>query len=124
MTSSSCPRAIPSFVAPTSGTSYSSVCNANPVHSSLLWQAFGVRRANRVYTIWAYSGAARPAAMAICRYNRRRSRKWSSRAAAQLTSRRPYFNLDAGCSIAVSAHIKYQYRRQPHPRPSPLCAQA
>ena len=46
----------PSFVAPTSGT-LASVCNANPVQTICYGKPWS-SQANRVYSIWAYSGAA------------------------------------------------------------------
>ena len=73
---------------------------------------------NRVYTIWAYR-APRPAAMQPAGAQGGGA---DAAAAARPTSPKPYFNLDAGCSIAVSAHIESNTGGDP--TPSPLCAQA
>ena len=110
----------PSFVAPTSGT-LASVCNANPVQTICYGKPWS-SQANRVYTIWAYSGAASggdgnpPPALKEVELTGGGGPSCPNDLSA------PYFNLDAGCSIAVSAHIKYQYGGDPIPYP--LCAQA
>jgi hypothetical protein len=104
-----------SFVAPTSGT-LASVCNSNPVQINCYgkpWTTLG----NRVYVMWAYSGAAgggvNPPAL--------RQVELSGGDPSDLSA--PYFNLNAGSSIAVSAHIDFG-NGGGDPTPYPICANA
>jgi hypothetical protein len=103
-----------SFVAPTSGT-LASVCNANPIQTICYGKPWS-SLSNRVYVIWAYSGAAagglNPPAL--------REVELSGGDPTDLS--RPYFNLNAGSSIAVSAHIDFGSGGDPTPYPA--CARA
>ena len=101
------------FVAPTSGT-LASVCNAN-VTQILCYGTPWSSTSNRVYSIWAYSGASggglNPPAL----------RQVELSGGCPTDQSKPYFNLDGGCSIAVSASIDYG-QGGGNPAPYPTCA--
>jgi Putative Flp pilus-assembly TadE/G-like len=89
----------PSFVAPTSGT-LSSVCNANPVQTICYGKPWS-SQSNRVAVLHAYSGGAsggmNPPAL----------KQVELSGGCPTDGSKPYFNVDAGCSIGVSASIDF-----------------
>jgi hypothetical protein len=107
-----------SFVAPSSGT-LASVCNADPVQTICYGKPWS-SQSNRVYVIHAYSGATSggdgnppnppPALKQV---------ELSGGNPTDLS--RPYFNVDAGQSIGVSASIDFG-NGGANPVPYPLCA--
>jgi Putative Flp pilus-assembly TadE/G-like len=106
-----------SFIAPTSGT-LASVCNADPVQTICYGKPW-TSLSNRVYVIHAYSGATaggkNPPALRQVELN----------GGCPTDLSRAYFNLDAGCSIAVSAHIDFGNGGGDPTQPaSPICAKA
>jgi putative Flp pilus-assembly TadE/G-like protein len=106
-----------SFVAPTSGT-LASVCNSNPTQT-LCYGTPWSSTSNRVYSIWAYSGAGsggiNPPAL----------KQVELLGGCPTDQSKPYFNLDGGCSIGVSAHIEFNSGGgDPTGPASPICAQA
>jgi hypothetical protein len=102
-----------SFVAPTSGT-LASVCNSNPVQVICYGKPYS-SQSNRVYTIYAYSGGTpggvNPPAL--------REVELGGGCGTDLS--KPYFNLDAGCLIGVSAHVDFG-NGGADPQPYPICA--
>jgi putative Flp pilus-assembly TadE/G-like protein len=102
-----------SFVAPTSGT-LASVCNANTVQI-LCYGTPWSSTSNRVYTIWAYQGGGSGG------LNPPTLRQVELSGGCPTDQSAPYFNLDAGCSIAVSASIDYG-QGGGNPAPYPTCA--
>ena len=104
----------PSFVAPTSGT-LASVCTSNPVQILCYGKPY-TSLSSRVYVMWAYSGAAgggiNPPAI----------RQVELSGGDPSDGSAPYFNLNAGSSIAVSAHIDFGPAGDP--RGAPICPKA
>ena len=105
-----------SFVAPTSGT-LASVCTSNPVQT-LCYGTPWSSTSNRAYSIWAYTGGTGSRNPPLLRQVELSGGCPTDKSA-------PYFNLDGGCSIAVSAHIEFNSGGgNPTAPASPICAQA
>ncbi len=103
----------PSFIAPTSGP-LSSPCTQDPVQIICYGKPWS-SLSNRVGVIYAYSGGTagglNPPAL--------KQVELSGGCPTDLS--RPYFNIDAGCSIAVSASIDFD-NGGGDPVPYPVCA--
>ena len=101
------------FVAPTSGA-ISSVCNANPTQTICYGKPWS-SVSNQVGVLYAYSGGTSggvnpPAIKQV---------ELSGGCPTDLS--KPYFNIDADCSIAVSASIDFG-NGGADPTPYPICA--
>ena len=109
------------FTAPASGTALSAVCTADPVQTICYGKPWS-SLSNRIYSIYAYSGAtaggdANPP-------NPPPALKQVELTGGNPTDlSQPYFNVDAGYSIGVSANIAFG-NGGADPRPYPICAQA